>query len=221
MDSISDLTHAFAAVRLHYQCSASEQMEHKRLRPRSHYVDPEAQSGSSRNTVRGDVLLQRIRARLSEIPLERSDDQKRFHEEFLRAVAPGLYGDQFEIEYKRILAENHWESVRPQALVITPRRWGKTYCVAMFIVAYLLSVPRSVQCVFSTSKRVSEKMLELIYKLFSEMPGLKRKIIKHTTETLEIAGDEAGDTRSVSAYPSNERIWVMPRHYARKLGFNW
>lgn len=51
------------------------------------------------------------------MPVERSEDQKRFHDEFLRAVAPGLYGTQFEIEYKRVLKENGWDSVRPQAMV--------------------------------------------------------------------------------------------------------
>ncbi len=45
------------------------------------------------------------------------------------------------------------------------RRFGKTTSVAMFLAAYALCVSGSESCVFSTGKRASSKMLELIAQL--------------------------------------------------------
>lgn len=124
-----DVSNAFAAVRSYFQKNATEKLEHKKLRPRYYFTDPKLQSqNTASKTVHGDVLLQRIRYYLANMPVTRSEDQKHFHEEFLRAVAPGfscsfglkiigLYGPQFEVEYKRILRQNGWASVRPQAMV--------------------------------------------------------------------------------------------------------
>jgi hypothetical protein len=87
-----NLSDAFQAVRKYYQKNASERLQLKKLRPRYYFTEPKLQGqlGASK-VVPGDSLLQRIRYYLANMPVERSDDQKRFHEEFLRAVAPGMF----------------------------------------------------------------------------------------------------------------------------------
>lgn len=209
-----DFSGPFSTVTKYYQSQTTEKLQYKRLRPRYFYTDPKIQQqGQSSKTIHGDVLLQRIRHALNSMPVERHEDQKRFHEEFLRAVAPGLYGHMFESEYPRILKQNGWKGVRPQAMIITPRRWGKTYCVAMFVAAYLMSVPNAVQCIFSTSARISQMILELIYRFYISFPGAQAKIKKYTSETLWIEGDHPGDIRKLYSYPSNEKIWVCCLQY--------
>lgn len=204
-----DLGMAFGAVTEYYQRAASDLLEHKKLRRRQYYTDPRVQGQRGQGTtVHGDILLQRMRECLAIIGHTRSEDQKKFHHEFERAIAPGLYGPTFEIEYQRILKENGWKSVRPQAMVITPRRWGKTWATAMFVCAYVLSVPNGVQCIFSTSSRVSEMFLELVFRFIVEIDGAKEKVIKHTKEALWIRGDHSGDIRKVYSYPSNPKIWT-------------
>ena len=84
---------------------------------------------------------------------------------------------------------------------------------ALFVAAYLLSVPNAVQCVFSTAGRVSQMFLELVYRFFIAFPGAEKMVIKYTTETLWIQGDHPGDIRKVFSYPSNEKIWSICKSF--------
>ena len=176
-----DFSYAFKRVTKYYDEELANTCKSIKLMPRNYYADPIVQQTRSLKSVHGDVLLQRIRNYLEKMPVIRSHHQKEFHEEFLRAVAPGLYGPSFEIEYQRILKQNGWTHVNPQAMVITPRRWGKTYCVGMFVAAYALAVPGETQSIFSTSARISQMMLELVYKFLASFPEAKKRIAKYTT----------------------------------------
>ena len=64
--------------------------------------------------------------------------------------------------------------------------------VAMFIAAYAMCVPHSVQSVFSTGRRASQKLLELI-----------KDIVKKTW-----AADHIVKANQVSAYITGQQIFV-------------
>lgn len=53
----------------------------------------------------------------------------------------------------KIMKMNQFDNLKQQVLCLTPRRFGKTTSVAMFVAAYCLTVPRSEQCIFSTGRR--------------------------------------------------------------------
>lgn len=60
----------------------------------------------------------------------RSNAQKRFHDEFMKAALPHIYGSaEFERHRDRILREHKMDRVRYECLVCTPRRFGKTTSV--------------------------------------------------------------------------------------------
>ena len=71
----------------------------------------------------------------------------------------------------------------------------------MFVGAYALSVSKSTQCIFSTGKRASDKLLELVQTLLKLIPGVEGRM-KRRGEVLTIYGDDPGDLRTISSYPA-------------------
>jgi len=72
----------------------------------------------------------------------------------------------------------------------------------MFCGAYILSVPRSEVCIFSTGKRASTKLLELISTLVKRTPGGAERVCKQNQEELWLTGKTPDDVRKLSSYPS-------------------
>ena len=66
-----------------------------------------------RDVVPGDEWIANLKMTLDSYGVVRSNAQKRFHIEFLRAVLPHVYGPaDFEKQRQRILAENSLDDVR-------------------------------------------------------------------------------------------------------------
>jgi len=63
-------------------------------------------------------------------------------------VALHLYRDDKEIDMDMVKRNNDWSNLKQQALCLTPRRFGKTTAVSMFVAAYGISVEKSNQCIF-------------------------------------------------------------------------
>src|SRR4051794_34946812 len=104
----------FETIDEYHQKINGQDLKAKRIRPRYAGSDPEIRKyiAQDHSKVNGDVLIQRIRYFLSKLPYERHDDQKRFHEDMLRSVAPGLYGADYDREFPRMMKKNGWTSIR-------------------------------------------------------------------------------------------------------------
>ena len=142
---------------------------------------------------------------------ERSYHQRLFHESFLNAVVRILFKTDppgfFSQSYPRLLEMNAWSSINQEILVSTPRRFGKTISVCLFVAALLYACPSLEISIYSTCKRISQKLLrncirflEIIHDVLREdMP----KFIKQTTDEIEIQGTENKyDFRRLNSYPS-------------------
>jgi len=155
---------------------------------------------------RGDKLVIMLKELLDYIPKtykgwQRSAMQKNFHRNFMQAVCLHLYRDDPDIDMGKIMKMNQFDNLKQQVLCLTPRRFGKTTSVAMFVAAYCLTVPRSEQCIFSTGRRASQKLLELIRDMI--LSGKHREMfIKCNQETLMCRGENNLDIRKVHSYPS-------------------
>lgn len=155
---------------------------------------------------RGDKLIIKLKELLDYIPKTyhdwtRSTMQKMFHRNFMQAVCLHLYRDDPDIDMGKIMKMNQFDNLKQQVLCLTPRRFGKTTSVAMFVAAYCLTVPRSEQCIFSTGRRASQKLLELIRDMI--VSGRYREMfIKCNQETLMCRGENELDIRKVHSYPS-------------------
>jgi hypothetical protein len=52
--------------------------------------------------------------------------------------------------------------IRFEVMILTPRRFGKTVSVAMFVLSMMLCLPGVRVCVFSTGKRASSGLMQEI-----------------------------------------------------------
>lgn len=159
-------------------------------------------SANESGRVSGRDRLALLNWALNSMGLERSHMQKGFHQDMVGACARLIFKQDLEANLDDLLVELGVTELRSEFMAITPRRTGKTYSVAMFVVAYLFAVENSTQSIFSTGRRASQKLIELIYKLACKIPGLKASIIKHNVETIWFKGPYEGDVRKVSSYPS-------------------
>ncbi len=176
------------------------------LKPKTHY-DSITNQVKTKQKNYGDVRLVNIRRYLDHVKgYDRSEMQKQFHESFLQAVALHLYKDDPEVDMDKIKSMNEWPNLKQQVLCLTPRRFGKTTAVAMFVAAYFLSVEKAQLCIFSTGKRASDSMLEKIHefvKLIDEDLGTNHDdCCKRRGEFLYYYGEGSNDVRKVASYPS-------------------
>ena len=175
------------------------------LKPKTHYETVTNQVKVKQKNY-GDVRLNNIRKLLDNVKgYDRSEMQKQFHESFLQSVALHLYKDDPEVDMDKIMSMNEWPNLKQQCLCLTPRRFGKTTAVAMFVASYFLSVEKAQLCIFSTGKRASDGMLDKVHefiKLIDEKMGTDYdKTCKRKGEFLFYYG-EGNDVRKVASYPS-------------------
>lgn len=165
---------------------------------------------SSKSHLTGRDRLNTIRQVLDSFGLERSDMQKVFHEDMIGACAKLIFKDDLLSELDDLLLELGVDELQQQFMAITPRRMGKTYSVAMFVVALLFGIEGIEQAIFSTGRRASQKLIELVYRLLCKIPGMRESITKHNVETIWIQGPYGDDdVRKVFSYPSNVRISLL------------
>lgn len=125
--------------------------------------------------------LQKLLTRVDQRGFERSAQQLEFHEAFLKAAARVIYRGDWETEKPAIMRQNGWETSNSEVLISTPRRFGKTFSIAIFCaclsLAFGLEVrtlgsdrnattltrsPLAQVVVFSPARRASRKLLERI-----------------------------------------------------------
>ena len=142
---------------------------------------------------------------------ERSYHQRCFHEQFLNAVIKILFKTDppgsFERSYPRLLELNNWSEIRQEVLISTPRRFGKTISVCLFVAALIYACPSIEISIYSTCKRISCKLLRNCIKYIQIIGDVLKTppmpFIKQTMDEVEIQGNESKyDTRKLNSYPS-------------------
>jgi hypothetical protein len=112
----------------------------------------------------GDQKLRRLRKVLSSpsvFGVTRGDIQVMFHEEFIRACLPTIYKGEWRNNFYDILRRNGIKSNSREVFIICPRRFGKTWSVAMFCAAFLWCIPNITISIFSRGKRMAQKLMLL------------------------------------------------------------
>lgn len=169
------------------------------------HIDSLNASSKRKTECLGDIRLAKIRKLMDMYPgWERSEMQKKFHEGFLQAVALHIYRDDADVDMDAICRMNEWPNLKQQILCQTPRRFGKTTAVSMFCAAYEMTVPNSEQCIFSTGKRASDKLVENVTNFIKMIPG-EEENIKRKGEILYYYGENKDDIRKCSSYPSGSK----------------
>lgn len=138
-----------------------------------------------------------------------------------QSVIKKIFKDDLPENLDALREEFAIDQFKSEVMIVTPRRWGKTYSVAMFVAACAASLERTEQAIFSTGRRASEKLLQLIYQMLCKLPGIKESIIKKNVETIWIQGPcGPDDIRKISSYPSKvsgkaRGAWAYKSHIMR------
>lgn len=91
-------------------------------------------------------------------------------------------------------------------------RFGKTISVSMFAAAMIFATP-SVECsIYSTCKRISQKLLRNVMKflqiIYTGTQAKEFKVIRCNCEELVLQGDNGEhDVRIINSYPSKVRMF--------------
>lgn len=131
-------------------------------------------------------------------------EQKACTRIFWKMEPPG----QFARDHRQVLLRNSWDHLAQEVLISTPRRFGKTISVSMFAAAMLFAAPRVELSIYSTCKRISQKLLRNVQKFFNEMvehdmAAWNFKVIRQNMEEIVVQGpDGVNDVRVVNSYPS-------------------
>jgi hypothetical protein len=107
---------------------------------------------------------------------ERSPDQVQFHDAIFQTCAPHILGDDYLFMRQELMERFGRTEPNMAALIMTPRRWGKTTAVAMAL-ACIMYVCRGVNIiVFSTGQDMSTTLMGKVRGYFMELPGAASRV---------------------------------------------
>jgi hypothetical protein len=160
----------------------------------------------------GDKRIRALREALSqldELGFRRSSHQREFHEAFIGACLPQIYGEDFDRNLVKILRENNLDEIRCEIMVCCPRRWGKTMAVALFAAAYMWTQPEAEIIIYSIAKRTSSMMSSKIYNMVTKLAGGDHCVVTHNQEDMVITNIH-GNESVLHSYPAASRISGFP-----------
>jgi hypothetical protein len=136
----------------------------------------------------GDRRLTELRRILDAFEWQRSPDQQRFHDEFIKLCLPHIYGDDFEPNRARLMEAFRIDCFKSGCFIMCPRRWGKTVSVAQFVVALLLILLGKTIVIFAPVQEQADMLKALVEKLLHE-PGIngKGRIVDSSHQLLKVA----------------------------------
>ena len=150
--------------------------------------------------------------------MKRSMGQREFHQAFTVACLPHIIGeDEFEKHRAYYLDKFDLDEFKSEVLVTTPRRFGKTTAVSMFVAALLCCCERMWISIFSTGKRASKALLQQVKEIIDTIPNMTKRITSSNVEELWMnpigCNKKAQEARCFS-YPSSVKASI---NHARVL----
>jgi hypothetical protein len=162
----------------------------------------------------GDTVLAQLYCALDSCGLVRTETQRFFHKSFVLSALPWIYGKKDFSEHRdRVLAQNGVtgsDKYNQFTLISTPRLWGKTTSVALFCAAMLYTVPDAWISVYSTGKRASKSLSDMVAKFIIKLEEgcelKKSNFIVRNQEELHYAGPIGSDIRRMYSYPATVQV---------------
>lgn len=156
----------------------------------------------------GDQKIRRLRKILGDpevFGVRRGDIQVMFHEEFLQACLSIIYRGEWELNFDEIMARNRVTSNARERFIICPRRFGKTWAVAMFCAAYLWCIPKVTVSIFSRGKRMAQKLMFLCLRYLLKLPGFSDYVTTSNSEQI-VLDFGPNDTRTLCCLPGTPEV---------------
>ena len=151
----------------------------------------------------GAAQLSEMFRLLDSFGMQRSNVQRQLHLGMAGAILQRIFHLESDAEIKVAMDVHRISSDKQQFMAITPRRFGKTTAVAMFVAAFALAIPGTTTAIFSTGRRASNLLLQQIKTLLLQIPGAKTKIVSSNVETLHLSDN--GLISKISSFPGKAR----------------
>jgi hypothetical protein len=161
---------------------------------------------TAQNVVKtGDEKVAELKYWLDHMGLKRHIHQVRFHENMIKGCLTKIYEAEWETQYESIMRKFDVVKMKRELLFACPRRFGKTVSVAMYVAAYMLTIPNCRVAVFSTGKRMAKKLMMLIINFLRRCPIFEKVLETKNQEDL-ILRFCTDDTREASCYPASVQV---------------
>jgi len=160
----------------------------------------------------GDIKVKNLKDALAKIDTkhQRESHQIKIHNSCISACLPQIYGTELLPNMSRILKEHRLKEFSTQQLIVMPRRFGKTWAMAMIAAAYAWTQPGSEVSIYSTCRRASRAILVLIYRFVNELANGDDSIIINYNQEILVIKSMDGCTRSqISSYPSRGKVIIL------------
>jgi hypothetical protein len=180
-----------------------------------------ANEGGTLETCDGWKRLTKLRLLLDQFKWKRTKDQTAFHEDFIKLTLPHIFKDDFERYRVQLMRMFKIETFKVGALILCPRRWGKTVAVAMFVAAMLMVCDNVTIATFSSGQRASSGLMTQVIRFVYELGGEKRVVVSNEEcfqvalpSTIDVNGNRlesklaiknAGKVNKLFAYPASAK----------------
>ncbi len=156
---------------------------------------------------RGHAIFDAIRYCLSIVDeqLPRSEEQVKIHDLICSAATSFVYGKSLYSNEIKIKEYNHFASILPGILLTAPRRFGKTFSIAIIIIVFFLNIPYIEVVVIAQAKRSAGSdvgILGLVRKLLATCFNFVDSDMDRKNEEHIIAKFNENDIRKISSYSS-------------------
>lgn len=171
----------------------------------------ESNTMAERPKVTGDKTLAALYDKLAHIDrlqYPRSHHQVKFHDCFTRSCLRIIYGDDYDRIEPYLLKEFDVKEFRNEVMIVTPRRFGKTFSVAQFCAAFATSVLGKEVAIFSTGRRASKKILDLVIRFIRPIMRSTQKIVLRNVEEVHLFDTATQSLNKVCSYPSKVQVRV-------------
>ena len=160
------------------------------------------------DTWEGCTNLRTLRTLLSIVDdrgFERSPHQMAFHSSFERCVSRVIYKKDWATARPAIMKHNGWNKCSSEVLISTPRRFGKTFSIAIFAACLALSFGCEI-VVFSPARRASRKLLERMVE-FIRLLDCDSNIVEYNQEQCRVTSYN-GKSSLIRSFPSKVGVSI-------------
>lgn len=137
----------------------------------------------------------------------RSQFQRGFNDMCQRALIEDIVGPDWMKMAPDVMKQRRWtkEDMKKFVLAKAPRRFGKSQSVGRQVCCYAVVAAGKVQAIFSTGKRASTNLLQIVYKHVVEV-GFGTEIRRFNQEELFFVANPREPMSRVYSYPAKAKI---------------
>jgi hypothetical protein len=212
LEPLNDLMRAFNKKRL------SKQQRNRIYNFMDLITNPQSQE-----TTLGELRFEEVKRMAFEVipghlrdqhgePVSLDPIQMMFINAFISACAPLIFGRDWIRCKTAYLKAHDIQEVIYQALAMSPRRFGKTWSVAIFVVAMLWCIPGIEIAIFSTNLRAAKAMIGWIRKFMMHLPGGADRLANDAQIELHVVpkGAENLPQNKKRSHPGNSKVIAYP-----------